>query len=65
MTLHAYIPQQISLPSINFLHLTVSKIYPKQDFIDQGHYDKARLKVQWRSHHDIAHLQAITNVPTK
>ena len=27
MTLHTYTPQPMSLPSINFLHLTVSEIY--------------------------------------
>ena len=26
--------------SINFLYITVSKIYPRQDFIGQGHYGK-------------------------
>ena len=28
--------------SINFLYLTVSKIYPRQDFIGQGHYGKVK-----------------------
>ena len=51
----------MSLPSINFLHLTVSVIQPGQDFIAQGHYGK----VKSRSHHDVAHLHALTNVPTK
>ena len=51
----------MSLPSINFLHLTVSKIYPGQDFIGQGHYSK----VKSRSGHDVAHLHPLTNVPTK
>ena len=102
----------MSLPSINFLHLTVSKIYPGQYFIGQGHYSKvkgqikvrpwccthtppdqcpypvstsytlrfpryspkkifklkvttARSKVKSRSHHDVAHLHNLTNVPTK
>ena len=32
----------MSLPSINFLHLTVSEIYPGQDFIGQGHYSKVK-----------------------
>ena len=53
----------MSLPSINFLHLTVSKIYPGQDFIGQG--TMARSKVKLRSHHDVAHLLPPTNVPTK
>ena len=30
MTLHTYTPQPMSLPSINFLHLTVSEIQPGQ-----------------------------------
>ena len=30
MTLHTYNPQQMSLPSMNFLHLTVSEIQPGQ-----------------------------------
>ena len=28
MTLHTYTPQPMSLPSMNFLHLTVSEIQP-------------------------------------
>ena len=51
----------MSLPSINFLHLTVSEIYPGQDFIGEGHYGK----VKSRSHHDVAHLQPLTNGHTK
>ena len=30
MTLHTYTPQPMSLPSMNFLHLTVSEIQPRQ-----------------------------------
>ena len=30
MTLHTYTPQPMSIPSINFLHLTVSEIQPGQ-----------------------------------
>ena len=51
----------MSLPSINILHITVSEISQGQDFIRQGHYDK----VKGRSDHDVAHLQPLTNVPTK
>ena len=51
----------MSLLSINFLHLTVSEIYPGQDFIGQGQYSK----VKSMSRHDIAHLHPLTNVPTK
>ena len=61
ITLHTRNLQPMSLPSINFLHLMVSKIQPGQDFIGQGHCSK----VNSRSHHDVAHLQLITNVPTK
>ena len=47
--------------------LTVLNLHQKtgpkmqQDFKGQGHYDK----VKSRSHHDAAHLQPITKVPTK
>ena len=47
--------------------LTVLNLHQKtdplmqQDFKGQGHYDK----VKSRSHHDAAHLQPLTNVPTK
>ena len=53
----------MSLPSINYLHLMVSEIYPGQDFQTQGHHSK--VKVQTRSDHDIAHLHLLTNFPTK
>ena len=33
----------------------------QQDFKGQGHYSK----VKSRSHHDVAHLQPLTNVPSK
>ena len=42
--------QPMSLPSIDFLHLTISEIQLGQDFISQGHYGK----VKSRSHHDVA-----------
>ena len=61
MTLHTYNPQSMSPPSINCLHLMVSEIYPRQDFIGQDHY----AKVKSRLHHDVAHLHPLTNVPTK
>ena len=43
--------------------LTVLNLHQKtnRDFKGQGHYDK----VKSRSHHDAAHLQPLTNVPTK
>ena len=53
---------------MNFnMTLTVLNLHQKtdrkvqQDFKGQGHYDK----VKSRSHHDAAHLQPLTNVPTK
>ena len=51
----------MSLTSINFLHLTVSEIQPGQDFKGQGHFGK----VKSRSNYDVAHLQPLTNIPTK
>ena len=51
----------MSLPNINFLHLTVSEIQPGQDFIGQGHYGK----VKSSSDHDVAQLHPLTNVSTK
>ena len=36
----------MSLLSINFLHLTVSEIYPRQDVIGQGHYGKVKGKIK-------------------
>ena len=38
-----------------------SEIWPGQYFIGQGNYGK----VKSRSNHDAAHLQPLTNVPTK
>ena len=34
--------QQISQPSIDFLHLMVPKILPRQDFKGQGQYGKVK-----------------------
>ena len=51
MTVHTYNPQPMSLPSINFLHRTLSEIQPKQDFIGQGHYSKVKGQIKvtpWR-----------------
>ena len=59
--MQTYNPQPMSLPSISLLHLTVSEIEPGQDLIDQGHYGK----VKSRSHHDVAHLHPLSNVPIK
>ena len=32
--------------SINFLHLSVSEIWPGQDFIGQGHYGKVKDEIK-------------------
>ena len=54
------------LMNSNIMTLTVLNLHQKtdpkvqQDFKGQGHYDK----VKSRSHHDAAHLQPLTNVPT-
>ena len=49
----------MTLTVLNLQQKTDPKV--QQDFIGQGHYDK----VKSRSHHDVAHLQPLTNVPTK
>ena len=53
--MHTYNPYPMSLQSINLLHPM------EQDFKTHGQYEK----VKSRSHHDVAHLQPLTNVPTK
>ena len=45
-------PQPTNHPSINFLHLTVYEICPRQDFKDEGHYNKF-----------IDHLHPLTSFP--
>ena len=52
----------MSLPSITFPQFTVSEILPGQDFQNKG--SVARSKITSRSHHDVANLQVIINVPT-
>ena len=49
----------MTLTVLNLHQKTDPKV--QQDFKGQGHYDKVKL----RSHHDAAHLQPLTNVPTK
>ena len=49
----------MTLTVLNLHQRTDPKV--QQDFKGQGHYDK----VKSRSHHDAAHLQPLTNVPTK
>ena len=62
MILHIYTPLPMSLPSINFLHLTISHIQPGKDFKNQGQYSK--IKSQSMPHHDVANLHSLTNAPT-
>ena len=50
----------MSLPSITFIHLTVSEIDPRQDFNGQNHY-----KVKSRSNHDPAYLYAVFETRAK
>ena len=49
----------MTLTVLNLHQKTDPKV--QQDFIAQGHYNK----VKSRSRHDAAHLQPLTNVPTK
>ena len=67
-------PLQWEVVKVKFLMnsgmtLTVLNLHQKtdpkvqQDFKGQGHYDK--VKVKSRSHHEVAHLHPLTNVPTK
>ena len=63
MTLHTYNSQPMSLPNINFLHLTVLRYSP--DKILKVKVTTAIAKVESRSHHDIAHLHPLTSIPTK
>ena len=49
----------MTLTVLNLHQKTDPKV--QQDFKGQCHYHK----VKSRSHHDVAHLQPLTNVPTK
>ena len=42
----AHLKPSMSLPSINFLHLTVSEILPGQDFMGQYHYSKVKRQIK-------------------
>ena len=46
MMLHTSNPQSMSLPGINFPHLTVADIYPLQDITGQGHYGKVKRQIK-------------------
>ena len=43
--LPTYTLQPMSIPNINFLHLTVSETQPGQDFIRQSHYRKIKCQI--------------------
>ena len=64
MTLHNYTHYPMSLPNINFLHLTVSEIIAQTRFF-KFNIIIARSKVKSRSNFEVAHLHPRTNVPTK
>ena len=63
MMLHTNNSLAMSLPSINFLHFTVSEILPRQNL--KVKVTTARSKVKSRSQHDTAHQQPPSNVPSK
>ena len=68
-SMNAYVWEVVKVKFLLNSNMTLSvlnldqKTDPKvqQDFKGQGHYDK----VKSGSHHDAAHLQPLTNVPTK
>ena len=64
MTLPNYTSKPMSLPSINFLHLTVSEIEPGQDFKGLRSLQQGQRSTQ--SHTMILHTKdPLTNVHTK
>ena len=46
MMLHTYNPQPRSLPSINFLHLAVYKMWPRKEFQTHSHYNKVKSPIK-------------------
>ena len=54
----------MSLPSVKLLHLELN-LRNSPDSILKDMVTTTRSKVTSRSHHDLAHLQPPTNVPTK
>ena len=44
--MHTYNPKAMSLPTIKFLHFTVSEILPGQNFKGQGHYGKVKCQIK-------------------
>ena len=58
------LPTKYQLPTpYGFRDIARTRFYRSRslDFIGQDHYGK----VKSRSHHDVAHLHPLTNVPTK
>ena len=63
MTMHTYTPNQCHYQistsyTLRFLRYSLDKIFKVK-------VPTARSKVKSSSHHDVAHLQPLTNVPTK
>ena len=44
--MHSYNPLAMSLPTINFLHFTVSEILPGLNFKGQGHYGEVKGQIK-------------------
>ena len=63
MTLHTYTPKQCPYQVSTSYTLRFPRYSP--DKIFKLKVTLARSKVKSRSHHDVAHLQPLTNVPTK
>ena len=57
---HTHSPQPMSVSSVNFLHLTVSKTHVRQDFEVQDHYSKLKSRS-----HAVTHLHLLTNILSK
>ena len=55
------LPHLISLPSINFPHLTVAETYPGQEVTGQGNYGKVKGQFKVTM---FAHLQHLSNIPS-
>ena len=60
MIYHTYIPHPMTHQRINLLRLTVSEIWPRQDFKGQG--QNSKVKGEIKTYHDVAHLRPLTNI---
>ena len=67
MMLYTYNSQPTSLPSVNFLHITVTKIYPRIRFSRLTSLRKGQRSTQGHTMNlkFNKHLHALTNVSTK